>query len=57
MLLNFHFFESAREASNNVNAFLNLRFIKNQKPAVFYEKIYANKLKVKKVSLNVLELL
>ena len=50
-------FDSAREASNNVNTFLNLRFIKKQKPAVFYEKIYANKLKVKMVSLNVLELL
>ena len=53
----FLFLHSAKEASNDVNTFLNLRFIKKQKPAVFYEKIYANKLKVKMVSLNVLELL
>ena len=31
----FLFFDSARQASNDVNAFLNLRFIKKQKPAVF----------------------
>ena len=37
---------------------LNLRFIKKQKPVVLFEKVlYANKLKVKKVSLNVPELL
>ena len=34
----FLFFESAREASNDVNTFLNLRFIKKQKPAVFLKK-------------------
>ena len=54
----FLFFDSAREASNDVNTFLNLRFIKKQKPAGFFETILcANKLKVKKVSLNVLEAL
>ena len=45
-------FESGRESSNDVNTFLNLRFIKKQKPAGFFfsEKIlFANKLKVKKV--------
>ena len=31
----FLFFDIAREASNDVNTFLNLRFIKKQKPAVF----------------------
>ena len=31
----FLFFDIAREASNDVNNFLNLRFIKKQKPAVF----------------------
>ena len=52
----FLFFDSAREASNDVN--ISLRFIKKQKPAVFFEKIlYANKLKVKKVSSNVRDLL
>ena len=52
----FLFFDSAREASNDVNIFL--RFIKKQKPAVFFEKIlYANELKVKKVSSNVRDLL
>ena len=56
----FLFFDSAREASNDVNTFLNLRFIKKHKPAVFVvvvvvfeEILYANNLKVKKVSLNV----
>ena len=54
----FLFFDSAREASNDVNTFLNPRFIKKQKPAGFFETIlYANKLKVKKVSLNVPEAL
>ena len=28
------FFDSAREVSNDVNTFLNLKFIKKQKPAV-----------------------
>ena len=52
----FLFFDSAREASDDVNSFLNLRFIKKHKPAFFFETIlYANKLKVKKVSLNVPE--
>ena len=52
----FLFFDSAREASNDVN--ISLRFIKKQKPAVFFEKIlYANELKVKKVSSNVRDLL
>ena len=31
----FLFFDSAKEASNNVNTFLNLRFTKKRKPAVF----------------------
>ena len=31
----FLLFDIAREASNDVNTFLNLRFIKKQKPAVF----------------------
>ena len=34
----FLFFDSAREASNDVNIFL--RFIKKQKPAVFLRKYY-----------------
>ena len=47
------FLDSAREASNDFNIFLNFRFIKKQKTAVFFEKIlHANELKVK-VSLNV----
>ena len=29
----FLFFDSEKEASNDVNTFLNLRFIKKQKPA------------------------
>ena len=29
------FFDSAKEASNDFNTFLNLRFIKKQKPAIF----------------------
>ena len=40
------FFDSAREVSNDVNTFLNLKFIKKQKPAVavyffffFFDKI------------------
>ena len=56
----FLFFDSAGKASKDVETFLNLRFIKKQKPAVFFffEKIfYANKLKVKNVSLNVPDLL
>ena len=52
------FFGSAREASNDVSTFFNLRFIKKQKTAGFFQKIlYDNKLKVKKISLNVPELL
>ena len=36
----FLFFDSAREPSNDVNTFLNLRFIKKQKPAgFFWEKL------------------
>ena len=36
----FLFLDSAREASNDVNTFLNLRFIKKQKPAgFFWEKL------------------
>ena len=36
----FLFCDSAREASNDVNTFLNLRFIKKQKPAgSFWEKL------------------
>ena len=50
----FLFSDSAKEASHDVNTFLNLRYIKKQKPAVIFEKIlYANQLKVKKVSLNI----
>ena len=53
----FFCFDSAREASNDVNTFLNLRFIKKQQPAVFFEKMsYANELEVK-VSFNVTDLL
>ena len=33
-------FDSVREASNDVDAFLNLRFIKKQKPVVFLRKHY-----------------
>ena len=47
----FLFFDSAREASDDVNTFLNLRFIKKQKI------LYANKLKIINISLNVPELL
>ena len=54
----FLFFDSAKEASNNAKTFLNLKFIKKQKTTFFFEKIlHANKLKVKKVSLNVPDLL
>ena len=58
----FLLFDSAGKASKDAETFLNLRFIKKQKPAVFFffffEKIfYANKLKVKNVSLNVPDLL
>ena len=35
----FLFFDSAKEASNNFNNFLNLRFIQKQKPAIFWEII------------------
>ena len=52
----FLFFGSVREASNNVSTFLNLRFMKKQKPAVFFAKIYTTNLKLK-VSLNVPDLL
>ena len=49
----FLFFDSAREASKDADTFWNLRFIKKEKPAVFFEKnVYANKLKVKNISLN-----
>ena len=34
------FFDSARKASNDVSTFLNLRFIKKQKSAVFLRKCY-----------------
>ena len=47
----FLFFDSAREASDDVNTFLNLRFINKQKI------LYANKLKIINISLNVPELL
>ena len=51
----FLFFDSAKESSNEVTAFLNLRFITKQK-LVFFEKIWhANELQVKMVSLNVSE--
>ena len=36
----FLFFDSARETSNDVNTFLNLKFIKKQEPAVFMRKYY-----------------
>ena len=36
----FLFFDGAREAINDVNTFLNLRFMKKQKPAVFFRKYY-----------------
>ena len=54
----FLFSDSVREASNDLNTFLNFRYIKKQKPTVFFEKIlYVTELKVKKVSLNVPDLL
>ena len=34
------FFDSAREASNDVNTFFNLKFIKKQKTAGFFRKYY-----------------
>ena len=52
----FLFSDSVREASNDVNTFLNLRFIKKETSCffVFFEKVlYANKFKIKKASLNV----
>ena len=48
----FLFFDSSKEASIEVNAFLNLRFIKKHKPAVFEKLLHANELQFK-VSLNV----
>ena len=36
----FLFFDNARETSNNVITLLNLRFIKKQKPAVYFRKYY-----------------
>ena len=36
----FLFFDSAREASNDVNTFLSLRFMKKQKPAGFFLRKY-----------------
>ena len=53
------FFDSAREASKGVDTFLNLIFIKKQKPAAgFFEKIFhAKELKGKNVSFNVPDLL
>ena len=57
MLLNFSFL-TVQEKQVMMSTLLNLRFIKKQKPVVLFEKVlYANKLKVKKVSLNVPELL
>ena len=53
----FLLFDSSKEASNDVNTFLNLRNIKKQKPAVLEKILHANELKVKTVSLNVPELL
>ena len=48
MLLKFSFY-SVRGASNDVNTFLKLRFIKKQQPAGFFEKILcANKLKLRR---------
>ena len=47
----FLFFDIAREASNDVNTFLNLRFIKKQKPAVFWGNSF--EVKVNNVSLNI----
>ena len=35
----FLFFDSAKEASNDVTTFLNLRFVTKQKPALFRENI------------------
>ena len=55
----FLFFDSAREASKNVNTFLNCRLSRNRNQlGFFFEKtFYANVLKVKNVSLNVPDLL
>ena len=33
------FFDNAKEANNDATTFLNLRFIKREKPAVFWEII------------------
>ena len=52
MLLNFQFL-TVQEKQVMTSTLLNLRFFKKHKPAFFFEKVYANKLKVKKVSLNV----
>ena len=35
----FLFFDSSKEASNDASTFLNLKFIKKQKPAVFWQNI------------------
>ena len=35
----FFFFDSAKEASSDVKTSLTMRFIKKQKPAVFWENI------------------
>ena len=38
----FLFFDSAKEASHDVNTFLNLKHIRKQKPVVFEKILYAN---------------
>ena len=55
----FLLFDNAGKASNDVNTFLNLKFIKKQKSAGFFleEILHANKLKIKNFSLNVPKLL
>ena len=53
----FLFFDSAREASNDISTFINLRFIRNRNHLFFEKILYANQLKVKNVSLNVPDLL
>ena len=53
----FLFFDNAKEANNNVTTFSNLKFNKKQKPPLFWENNACNKLQVKKVLLNVPDLL
>ena len=42
----FLFFDNVKEASNNVNTFLNLRFITKQKPVLYEKILHVNGLQV-----------